>query len=117
MLRMWHQKGRLGLGLTLVLVFLFLCSISFAQTGSTSLRGTVTDTNGASVPDARVTITSEAIGVSLTTKTDRDGAYQFLEVRPATYVLTVEAQGFATLKQTDLVLLVSTPSTNDIKLN
>jgi hypothetical protein len=31
--------------------------------------------------------------------------------------LTVEAQGFATLKQTDLVLLVSTPRTNDIKLN
>jgi hypothetical protein len=117
MLQLWHQKGLFDLCLTLVLVFLLSCSTSFAQTGSTSLRGTVTDTNGASVPDATVTITSEAIGVSLTTKTDRDGAYQFLEVRPATYTLTVEAQGFATLKQTDLVLLVSTPRTDDIKLN
>ena len=114
---MWHQKGLFGLCLTLVLVFLPSSSTSFAQTGSTSLRGTVTDTNGASIPDATVTITSEAIGVSLTTKTDRDGAYQFLEVRPATYTLTVEAEGFATLKQSDLVLLVSTPRTNDIKLN
>jgi hypothetical protein len=65
MLRLWHQKGLLGLYLTLVLVFLFLCSISLAQTGSTSLRGTVTDTNGASVPDATVTITSVRPSVSV----------------------------------------------------
>jgi len=37
-------------------------------------------------------------------------------VRPGTYLLTVEALGFATLKQSGLVLLVATPRTNDIKL-
>src|SRR6266705_2177287 len=36
------------------------------------------------------------------TQTDKDGAYQFLEVRPATYSLTAEAPGFATYKQTNL---------------
>jgi len=52
----------------------------------------------------------------LIAKSDKDGAYQFLEVRPATYVLSVSATGFAAYKQTGLVLLVGTPTTNDIKM-
>jgi hypothetical protein len=98
---------------TLLLVLLFH-SLALAQTGTTSLHGTITDPNGASVPDATVTITSSEIGVTLTTKSDKDGVYQFQEVRPATYVLTVTAQGFATIKQNNLILLVATPATNNI---
>src|SRR6267378_1568147 len=87
-----------------------------AQTGTTSVRGTVTDPHGASVPDATVSLTSSEIGLTLTARTDKDGAYQFLEVRPATYTMTVVAPGFATTKQTGLQLLVATPATNNIKL-
>ena len=108
-------KGLLGLFALLVLVSLSSNGV-LAQTGTTSLRGTITDSKGASVPNAKVTITSESIGVTLSTTTDRDGAYAFQEIRPATYTLTVEASGFATLKQTQLVLLVATPRTDDIKL-
>src|SRR5208282_2353057 len=49
-------------------------------------------------------------------QTDKNGLYQFQDVRPATYVLTVSAAGFATYKLNGVVLLVSTPATNDIKL-
>ena len=87
-----------------------------AQTGNTSLRGTIADPNGASVPDAVVTITNPDVGISLTAKTDKEGGYQFLEVRPGTYVLTVSAKGFANYKQTGLQLLVATPTTNDVKM-
>src|SRR5207245_3690734 len=87
-----------------------------AQTVTTSVRGTIRDPKGASVPGATVTLTSPEIGLTLTTKPDRDGAYQFLELRPATYTLTVAAAGFATLRQSGLQLLVATPRTNDLKL-
>src|SRR5216683_3188794 len=111
-----HIKGLLGLLIVVVLVSLFSASMALGQTGNTSLRGTVTDPNGASVPDARVTLAAAAIGVTLETKTDKNGAYQFVEVRPTTYLLTVTAPGFATYKQSGLELLVSTPATNDVKM-
>ena len=89
---------------------------AWAQTGTSSLRGTITDPKGASVGGATVVITSPGIGVTLTTKTDRDGAYQFLEVRPSTYTLTVTAAGFRTLRQSGVQLPVATPVTDDLKL-
>src|SRR5208283_1006330 len=95
---------------------LFCLTPGFAQTGSTSLRGTVVDPNGAVIPGAQVTLTSAEIGLSLNTQTDKTGFYQFQDVRPATYVLTVTAPGFATLKKSGLVLLVSTPVTSDVQL-
>src|SRR5271157_269641 len=97
--------------------FLVFClTPGFAQTGTTSLRGTVMDPNGAVIPDAQVTLVSAEIGLSLNTRTDKNGAYQFQDVRPATYVLTVSAPGFATLKKSGLVLFVSTPATSDVQM-
>src|SRR4029453_11309302 len=98
------------------LLMLLFVAVGSSQTGSTSLRGIVTDPNGASVPNAPSTLASPDIGVTLTTQSDKDGAYQFLEVRPATYSLTAEAQGFATYKQTNLQLLVATPATNNFTM-
>ena len=104
--------------LTLVgLVFLQLqAPESVAQTTSASLRGTVLDPKGAVVPDADVNINDAQIGISLSTKTDKNGVYQFKEVRPGKYTLTVTAAGFATLKQNGLELLMATPTTNDVTL-
>jgi len=87
-----------------------------AQNGTSSLRGTITDPNGASVSGATVVITNPGIGVSLTTTSDKDGNYQFIEVRPSTYTLTVSATGFKTLRQANVQLLVATPTTDDLKL-
>src|SRR5882724_285584 len=111
-----HTKGLLGLCSFFVVVCLFSANGTVGQTATSSLRGTVTDSSGGTVPDAKVTISNPATGVTLTSKTDKDGSYQFVEVRPGTYLLTVESLGFATLKQSGLVLLVATPRTNDIKL-
>ena len=100
-----------------VLILLLSCvTLTFAQSGTTTLRGTVTDTSGAVVPGAAVNLASAEIGVNLSGETDKDGAYQFREVRPSTYVLTVTAPGFAPFKQSGLVLLVSTPATSDVQL-
>ncbi len=97
-------------------ILLFCIAPVLAQTGSTSLRGTVVDPNGAVILAAQVTLASPEIGINLSTQTDKNGFYQFLDVRPATYILTVSATGFATYKQNGVVLLVSTPATNDIQM-
>jgi hypothetical protein len=111
-----HNKGLFGLSIVLLMVCLIFGTGVMGQGGTSSVRGIVTDQNGASVPDATITLTSPAIGVTLTTQTDKDGAYQFAEVRPATYTLTAQASGFASYRQTNLQLLVATPSTTNIKM-
>jgi hypothetical protein len=100
----------------LVAFFLAFQTLSFAQSATTSLRGTVSDSKGLVVAGATVTLSNAATGFSRSTKTDGEGAYQFLEIPPATYVLTVEAAGFAKLKRENVVLQVSSPATLAITL-
>ncbi len=95
-----------------LLVFLIaLGTLSWAQSSTTSLRGTVSDAKGAVLQGAAVTISDPQTGFSRSTKTDDQGVYQFLQLPPSTYVLTVNATGFATLKEEGVRLLVSTPTT------
>ncbi len=100
----------------LVLFFLVFSTLIAAQTAATSLRGTVYDPKGAVLQGAVVTLNNPATGYSRTTKSGTDGVYQFLEVLPATYTLTVTVSGFATLKQDNVILQVSQPATLDITM-
>src|SRR5204863_410938 len=65
---------------------------------------------------ATVTLANASTGFSRTVKSGNDGVYQFLEVPPATYVLTVTVAGFATIKQDNVTLQVSQPATLDVTL-
>jgi hypothetical protein len=99
---------------TLLVVFVLTVSILVsAQSATTSLRGTVTDPKGAVLQGATVTLNNPETGYSRTSKSGNDGVYQFLEVPPATYTLTVAVPGFATLKRDKIILQVSQPATLD----
>ncbi|MGE5205660.1 MAG: carboxypeptidase regulatory-like domain-containing protein [Chlamydiota bacterium] len=103
------------------LIFLFavaasLTSFVFAQTGTSSLRGTVTDPKGAVISGATATLSNPQTGYTRTATTDRTGVYQFLEVPPATYLLKIEATGFATEQRSNLTLMVNTPATLDVEM-
>jgi Carboxypeptidase regulatory-like domain len=87
-----------------------------AQIATTSLRGVVTDQSGASVPGAKVTVLDPATSYSRTTTASKDGGYEFTQLPPATYQVTVNAKGFKSYEQARLTLLVSTPATMDVKL-
>jgi hypothetical protein len=91
-------------------------TLSFAQSATTSLRGTITDAKGLVVAGAKVTLSNSATGFSRSTKTDGQGVYQFLELPPAGYVLNVEAAGFAKVKRENVVLQVSNPATVNLAL-
>src|SRR5215467_7015640 len=92
----------------------FMSFTAWSQTATASLRGTVTDPNGALVTNASVTLINSSTGFSRSTKTAGDGVYQFQQVPPATYTVTVESSGFATLKQENVTLQVNLPATLDI---
>ncbi|MGA9979381.1 MAG: carboxypeptidase-like regulatory domain-containing protein, partial [Candidatus Sulfotelmatobacter sp.] len=96
--------------------FLGLSVSAFAQSATSSLRGTIADTKGLVLSGATATLTNRATGFSRTTTTNDQGIYQFLEVPPATYVLTVTAAGFATTRRENVVLEVSTPATVNLTL-
>ena len=61
-------------------------------------------------------MSNAATGFSRSTKSDGQGAYQFLELPPAAYVLTVEAAGFAKTKRENVILQVSNPTTLNLSL-
>jgi len=96
--------------------FLVLSTLVFAQSATTSLHGTISDAKGAVLSGATVTLTNPATGFSRAVKTDEQGAYQFIEVPPSTYLLTVTAAGFATTKRENVVLQVSSPATVNLAL-
>ncbi|HKZ00697.1 MAG TPA: carboxypeptidase-like regulatory domain-containing protein, partial [Pyrinomonadaceae bacterium] len=59
-----------------------------------SVQGTVTDTAGAIVPDANVTLTNTETSQSETTTTSDGGFYRFSGLAPGIYTLTVEKESF-----------------------
>src|SRR6266480_1551261 len=81
-----------------------------AQTELTSLRGTVSDPAGAVVPGAQAELKNNATGFRAAAKTDSNGAYEFPQIPPGRYTITVAMTGFAAQsKQAEL--LVSQPAT------
>jgi len=60
-----------------------------------SLTGVVKDPQGRGVPGASITVVSESGVVGNSTTSDSDGAYRFDALPEGTYLLRVEAAGFA----------------------
>jgi hypothetical protein len=87
-----------------------------AQTATTSLNGTVTDPAGSVIPGAAMTLSNPQTGFTRSASTNAQGVFQFLQIPPATYELTVNASGFATRKQNNVVLMVNTPATLDLAM-
>ncbi len=106
-----------------ILAFAVLCSLALGaatsvhgQSANSSLRGTVTDPSGAVVPGAKVTLTNQATGQTLTATSNQSGEYQLQQVPPAKYTITVEEAGFGTQKKS-AELLVNQPATVSFRLS
>jgi hypothetical protein len=82
-------------------------ALSFAQTPTGTMQGTVTDQQGAVVAGATVTVTSLSTSIAKTTNTDADGRFLMPFVLPGNYKVTVEAKGFRSAQQENVVLEVA----------
>ena len=74
---------------------LLVASHLIAQIDTGSVVGSVRDPSGAAVPNATITLTSDATAVARTSVTNTSGEYQFAAVLPGTYSVKAVAQGFA----------------------
>lgn len=73
--------------------------------GTARIAGTVTDTDGASIPNALVTLEQPSTRTSLlTTRSDADGAFTLSPVAPGTYRVRIHAPGFSEWKVEDVVV-------------
>jgi len=93
-----------------------MSTLALAQSGTTSLRGTVSDPSTAAISGAKVTLASPERGFTRSVTTNATGNYEFLQLQPGNYQLTVEMAGFRKAEQREIQLLVDTPSTINMKL-
>jgi len=77
-----------------LLAFFGLDASLHAQSVQSSIVGTVTDKTGAFVAGAKITVTSEEEGRTVTLQSGGSGAYQVLNLQPAHYRVEVERAGF-----------------------
>src|SRR5262245_46473108 len=82
--------------LSLAVMSTVFVSIAGAQAIDGTLRGEVTDPTGLVIAGAKVTATNVATNVSAETTTSSYGTYNFPNLLPGMYKVTVEVSGFAT---------------------
>jgi len=82
---------------------------ALAQINTVQISGTVTDPQGLSVPDARITMRNAATGAIRIATTDASGGYEIVGLPPGTYSFSVEAKGFAKLVNPAITLTLGAP--------
>ena len=105
--------------LNLSLIFIVLCCASmscFAQLDRGSVSGIVTDSSGAGIRGAKVTITDTARGTQNSTVTTGAGDYTIPQVPAGVYSVTVVAQGFSELIRNGITVSVGETATVDLQL-
>src|SRR3984893_4331645 len=83
-------------GLTFAAFSLILFPVETLAQGETTsaIVGQVTDATNAAIPGATVTITNRAISLQRGAKADNEGRFNFPQLKPGTYSVRVEAEGF-----------------------
>src|SRR3984885_11105683 len=121
----WNSESKSDTGCKYRSIFssilLFLASALFplnliAQSAA-SVSGTVVDSSGAAVPDARVSLKNTGTNVEQATVTSSSGTYSIINVAPGDYSIQVTKTGFsvATIKQ--VVLSVNQAANLNFSLN
>ncbi|MFY9554650.1 MAG: TonB-dependent receptor [Blastocatellia bacterium] len=87
-----------------------------SQTFRGTILGTVTDVNGAAIPDALVTARNVATGLERATITDSAGNYAIPELPIGTYEVTVNKTNFKTAKVTEAKVEVAGDRRADVTL-
>ena len=112
-----RARGARNLALA-TLVLLGAASGLVAQiTGNATLRGTVTDSSGAVVPGASVTLINERTREQRSAVTDTKGGYFFAAVVPSTYTVRVEISGFKTREYKGVTISFSDARGLDVALD
>src|SRR5947207_3263073 len=93
-------KGLIASGLCVLMATAF----GFGQSYQGGVRGAVSDSSGALVPNTKIVLIDESTKVSRSTLTNAEGAYVFNSLDPSTYTISAEAPGFKKLERQNVVI-------------
>ena len=82
---------RISLFLATIMLAL-ISGVTFAQTTSGDLVGTVRDPSGAVIPNAAVTVTNEATGVAVSLKAGDSGEFRASNLLPGVYIASLQTK-------------------------
>ncbi|MEK7724688.1 MAG: TonB-dependent receptor, partial [Acidobacteriota bacterium] len=92
------MSNKLIIILGILFVFTNLFSVS-AEAQTNSLKGKVVDQNQAALSGATVTAQKRIDSTSIKTETDANGEFEFINLTPGEYRISVEAKGFSDTSQ------------------
>jgi Carboxypeptidase regulatory-like domain len=92
-----------------------LCPTAFSQI-TADLRGRVLDASGASIANARVSLTASATGIRQQTISATSGDYLFTNLIPGSYSIEVSATGFEHLQRTGITAILGQTVSADLTL-
>src|ERR1700730_11603880 len=102
----------------LALTFVLLpYSNVYAQVSGATLMGTVSDTSGAVIPNAQLSIHNVATGEVRAVTTDKSGFYTAPNLLPGRYEGTITAPGFSTEVRSGITLTVGAQQVLNITMN
>jgi len=102
--------------LSLALVFLSLSPLALAQQPTGAVQGTVTDPQGAVVPNATITAKSNATSLTRTVTSNNEGQYSISQLPPDIYEVRVAAPNFKTSVAREVTVTVGANVPLDFKL-
>ncbi|HXU17938.1 MAG TPA: TonB-dependent receptor [Terriglobales bacterium] len=103
---------------TALVAFVILISLTAgAQRITGTLRGEVSDQNGAAVTSAKLTATNQQTGVEVHTISTGTGGYEFPTLLPGPYTVKVESEGFRQSVTTDVIVSANNVTDRNVTLS
>src|SRR5438445_2186087 len=110
--RLWQ----LSMAILLATICLGFSEPVRGQAVNATLLGTVADSSGAPVGNAKITITETNTGISRTSQTNESGNYVVPDLPPGTYTVTAELSGFKRASRPAIDVVVNTTGRVDLIL-
>ncbi|HEV7904371.1 MAG TPA: TonB-dependent receptor, partial [Pyrinomonadaceae bacterium] len=110
------NRSRAALALCGLFLSLLIAGSASAQSGTSTVRGTVTDPQDNVIAGATITLTNTETNTSRTQTTTDNGAFVFDLIQPGTYRLEAEATGFKKVVANDVRALISNQTDVPLKL-
>src|SRR6266550_6051814 len=112
----WLLSLAIPLGTFLVVFSALFSAPLMGQAVNATLLGSVTDSSGAAVANAKVTLAETNTGISHTSQTNDSGNYVFPDLPPGTYAITAEQSGFKRASRAGIDVIVNTTQRVDLVL-
>ena len=110
----WSSMKR---NILISVAFLFAVTSAWAQTGTSSIVGTITDPQGKAVPAAKVTLTNVATNAKRSMLSTNTGSYVFDLITPGDYRVEVEAKGFSKTVLDNVQALIGKQTESNVQLS